>query len=214
MMKRKIILSLAILSLFAMSILALLVHQASPGPDSQDILGVTLGRSDNYDTYIAFLSGRRLDCVPEAEPPYTSTCTVTIAGKPLTIQAYRNEPPHLNQLGGGCEAIYNGQTWPCQISSRHVHVHWFAHIPDPLGLDTVQMDGLRRQYFIENLPEEPFLASIWIAPILVTTLVLILLFTWRYPPRKLTWITAVPLALFTFFGTLTFTLFLTNGFWD
>lgn len=212
-MKRKIILSLTILSFLALGMLAMLVYQASPGPASQDILGVTLGRSDNEDTNIAFLSGRRLDCVPEAEPPYTSTCTVTIAGNPLTIQAYRNSPTHLMPLGGGCEATYNGQIWPCQISSRHISVHWFAHISQPLGLDKAQMDALRQQYFIENLPEDPFILGIWMSAILVTILVLIGWFSW-YPRQRYAWLTAVPVGLVTFVATFYFTLFFTSGFWD
>lgn len=212
-MKRKIILSLAILSLIIMGILALLVYQASPGPVSQDILGVTLGRSDNAVTGIAFLSGRRLDCVAEADPPYTSTCTVAIAGKPLTIQAYRNGPTNPMQFGGGCEANYAGKIWPCQMSSRHVHVHWFAHISDPLGLDAAQMDTLRQQYFIENLPEGFFFSAIWIVSVFVTLLVLMGWFSW-YPRRRYAWLTAVPVGFVVFIATFYSTILFTSGFWD
>ncbi len=213
-MQRKIILTVSILSLLAIGILALLVYQASPGPSSQDILGVTLGQYDNDSTGIAFLSGRRLDCVPDSDPPYTSSCTVTIAGQPLTIQAFRNSLAHPNQLGGGCKATYAGEVWPCQMSSRHVHVHWFAHISEPLGLDAAQMDTVRRQYLFENLPEEPFLYSIVTLPFILTILILAGLFAWRYPQNKRTWLTAVTLGIFTFIGTFLFTFTLTNNFWD
>ncbi len=213
-MTHKSILTVSIICLLAIGILALLVYQASPGPSSQDILGVTLGRPDNESTGIAFLSGRRLDCAPDNDPPYTSICTVTIDGQLLTIQAFRNGPEHPNQLGGGCEATYAGEVWPCQMVSRHVHVHWFAHISEPLGLNGSQMDVLRRQYFFENLPEEPFLYSILALPFILTMLVVAGFFAWRYPPQKRTWLTAVALGLFTFIGTFLLTFTLTNNFWD
>jgi hypothetical protein len=113
--------------------LAIFVQRATPGPPSQDILGVGIG---NYysGAGVAYLSGRRLSCVSlPAEDPFTSICTVSIAGKPLEIRARRNPPADPMQLGGACEAIYDGQQWPCRVGSRHVQVHWFAYIDDPLG---------------------------------------------------------------------------------
>lgn len=212
-MIRKIVLILSLLTLTALAVLVWLVYEASPGPESQVIWGLTLGDSAS-ERGIAFLSGRRLACLPQAEPPYTATCTVTIEGQPLTIQAFRNAPPNLMQLSGGCAATYAGQTWPCEISSRHVHIHWFAWIRDPLDLDATQMDALRQQYFFENLAEEPFLMGIYIFPILVTVFVLAGLSAGQRPFTKRKWLTAVSIAIFTLITTFCFAIWLTGGFWD
>ena len=77
-MMRTITLTFCLAALLALCIIGILIYQASPGPDGQAILGVTLGRSDG-EAGIAFLSGRHLNCTPEGNAPYTSTCTVTIA---------------------------------------------------------------------------------------------------------------------------------------
>lgn len=212
-MTRKVLLFFSLLLLTAMGLLAWLVFRASPGPASQDILGVAVGQYES-EKGIVFLSGRRLDCTPDAEPPYTSTCTVKIAGELLTLKAFRNDSTHSNQLGGGCQAIYDGQTWPCKIASRHVHVAWFAYIEDPLGLNATQMETLRRRYFFENLPEEPFLVGVMIAPFVVTGAVLVGLFAWRRPYRKRAWIMAVGLGFVLFSTTFVFAFRLIDGFWD
>ncbi|MBE2201268.1 MAG: hypothetical protein IAE79_21825 [Anaerolinea sp.] len=212
-MIRTIILVLSVATLIALVALGWLLYRASPGPDDQDILGITLGRSDN-ETGLTFLSGRRLDCAPEADAPYTSTCTVTIAGQLLTIQAFRNGPEQPNQVGGGCQAVYAGQPWPCAITSRHVDVHWFAHISDPLGLDAVQMDALRQRYFIENLPEEPFLTGALAAPVLAALTVLVGWWAWKRPSTWRGWGTAVGLSVVSLIGVFALALNLTRGFWD
>ncbi|MDX1414386.1 MAG: hypothetical protein R3293_09365 [Candidatus Promineifilaceae bacterium] len=213
-MTRKTILTLAIVLLLLIVLLAVFIYRASPGPADQDILGITLGGYDNPEVGVAHISGRRLNCTPEANPPYTSTCTMDIANQPLTVQSFRNDPREPNQLTGGCTAVYEGQTWPCQINSRHVTVHWFAHISDPLGLDHEEMKALRQQYYIENLPEDPFILGIWLSAVIVTVLILIILFSWRYPPRKRTWLAAIIIAPATLLATLLFAVRLTSGFWD
>jgi hypothetical protein len=139
---------------------------------------------------------------------------VTIADQLLTIQAFRNGDEHPNQFGGGCQAVYDGQIWPCQMSSRHVHVHWFAHISDPLGLDATQMATIRQQYFIENLPEEPFLIGMLAVPILAALAILAGWWAWRRPFGKRDWATAVGLSIASFIGVFILTMSLTNGFWD
>lgn len=212
-MLRKTILIASLLALVGLAILSWLIYQASPGPDDQVILGLTLGQFGS-EKGVAFLSGRRMDCVPQAEPPYSTTCNVTIAGQPLTIQAYRNGPGHLMQLSGGCEATYAGQAWPCEISSRHVHVHWFARISDPLGLSGNQMAQLRRRYFFENLAEEPILFGTIALPVVAALAVLAGLLAWQRPFSKQKWAATIALSLLTFVATFAFALNLTNGFWD
>ncbi|MBK8990043.1 MAG: hypothetical protein IPM39_28940 [Chloroflexi bacterium] len=212
-MMRTIILALSAATFIALVALGWLVYRASPGPDNQDILGVTLGKSDN-ETGLAFISGRRIECVPEADAPYTSTCTMTIAGQLLTIQAFRNGPEQPNQVGGGCQAVYAGQTWPCAISSRHVDVHWFAHISDPLGLDAAQLTTLRQQYFMENLPEEPFLTGMLVAPVLAALAVLAGWWAWKRPSTWRGWGTAVGLSMVSLIGVFVLAIKLTRGFWD
>ena len=209
----KILRAISLIILAALAVLAWLVHQASPAPDSQVIRGLTLGEFAS-EKGVAFLSGRRLDCISEAESPYTATCTIAIEGQPLTIQAFRNPLTHPIQLGGGCTATYAGQEWLCETSSRHVHIHHFAWIRDPLGLETAQMDALRQRYFFENLAEEPILTSVFVFPILVTLLVLAGLFAGQRPFTKRKWATAVSLGIFTLVSTFFFAVRLTNGFWD
>lgn len=211
-MTRKIITIISVLILITLGLLAWLIYQASPGPTSQDILGVTLGRSDN-ETGIVSLSGRRLDCSLEAEPPHASACTVTLAGKPLTIRAYRNDPARPTQLGG-CETTYDGQTWPCQITSGQANSLWIAYIADPLGLNAAQMRALRQRYFFENLPEEFFLFGAMAIPFVVTFLVLVNVFIWQRPFKKRTWAITISLGLTIFIGTFFFALNLTSRFWD
>ena len=213
-MIRKTVKILSFLALLTLADLSWLVYQASPGPSNQVILGVTLGQFHS-ERGVAFLSGRRLDCTSSAEPPYTDTCTVVIAGQPLTIQAFRHGPDHPNQLGGGCTAAYAGQIWPCEISSRHVHVHWFARIQEPLGLDAVQMTALRQKYFFENLAEEPVVTGTLAFPILIMMTVFTgFLAWWPRPLPKRAWITAVGLGLFSLVSSFLVAFKLTNGFWD
>jgi len=212
-MKQRTVLLISLLILLLSALLAWQIDRASPGPASQDVLGVTLGTFDS-EAGLTFLSGRRLDCASTTNAPYTSTCTIEIAGQPLIIQAYRNGDDHHNELGGGCAATYNGQSWPCEISSRHVHVHWFAHISDPLGLDDSQLAILQRRYFFENLPEEPIMAGIFLAPLLVTAAALLAFFSSGRPVRRRGWAAAVFVALITYSSAFVFAFQLTVNFWD
>jgi hypothetical protein len=188
-MLRSIVLFLSAATFVALTVLAVLLHRSSPGPTRQEILGVTLGSGGG----MVFISGRRLDCVRETDPPYKATCTIEIADKRLTIQAARGGPDRM--WGGECQAEYAGQLWPCAIGSRHVHVHWFAHIRDPLGLDGAQMAALRRQYYFENLPEEPFLYGVLIAPVLAALAFGGGWLTWKRPSSWRDWLTAAGLSL-------------------
>lgn len=179
-MFRKTILLLAALLLVALGVLALLVYQASPGPTDQAILGVALGNHETGIDYV-FLSGRRLDCQPADAAPFTDTCTIDIAGDTLTISAHRYTADAPNFQSGSCEATYRGKSWPCQWGSRHVHIHWFTYITDPLGLDAGELDALRTRYPIENLPEAPFFTALIGLPILMTALVIVIIVAWRWP---------------------------------
>ena len=116
-----------------LAILAVLIYQASPSPVTEEIRGLSIGNWQE-EAGRAYLSGRRLDCVPTTDnPPFATHCEIEIAGNMLTIDAYRNDPEANMMFAGGCEAIYDGESWPCQINSRHTHVHWFAFIESSMG---------------------------------------------------------------------------------
>lgn len=212
-MKRTILSIISGILFVGLAVLGLLVHRASPAPETQVIRGVALGRYDS-EAGFTFLSGRRLDCVPQANAPYTDACTVQLNGRPLTIHAYHNGPEHPNQIGGGCMATYAGQTWSCDFGSRHVHTHHFAYIPDPLGLETAQLQALQQQYWIENLPEEPFLAGSLAAPFVALLAFLGGWWAWRRPSGWRGWATAVGLSAAVWIGTFASAFSLTSGFWD
>lgn len=213
----KIIIVLALTALAVLLALAIFVQRATPGPRSQDILGVGIG---NYysDAGVAYLSGRRFSCASlPAEDPFTSICTVSIAGKPLEIRARRNPPAHPVQLGGACEAVYDGQQWPCRVGSRHVQVHWFAYIDDPLGLDEAQLDALRRRYLVENLAEEAILRAVVAVPLPTSLLVFLLASAWlwlRRPAGIRTLLAAAALSLAAGMAIFVLAGFLTSGLWD
>ncbi len=198
-----------------LAIAGLLVYRASPGPESQEILGVGIGdwRGENG---IALFSGRRLACDKSAaSPPFTTMCEIEIAGKPLQIHAARNSTS-ISPLDNSCTAFYDGKTWPCRIGSRHVHVHWFAYIEDPLGLSSSEMNVLRRHYFFENLGEDPFLYGGVITAVINTILLTAnyLLWFWGKMKRRVLLLTAVVMLPIIFYGSLIITVLLTNGFWD
>lgn len=203
--------------LAAIAMIAIAVFLASPGPGTQEILGVGIG--DPYgDKGLVFLSGRRLHCVSLAEgDSFASACTISIAGKPLTIRARRNPPTHPMKFGGECSATYGGEQWPCRIGSRHVQVHWFAYIDDPLGLDQTQLNALRRRYPVENLPEEAFVRGIVAVPLVVSVVILLLAGVWLSRRRSVgvrIWLAAILVSMFTGVVVLIISVFLTNGFWD
>ncbi len=200
-----------------LAVLALFIYRASPGPESQEILGVGIG-SWQSETGVVFLSGRRLDCNPANESSsFATVCQVEIAGKTLEIYALRNKPTTNSPFMGLCEAFYDGKQWPCSFGSRHVDVNWFAYINPPLELNGMQMDGLRRHYFIENLAEEPFLYGGVITAV-ITTILILANFTslfWTKVRRKwVLWLTAVPIMFVTFYGSLLIAVIVTRGFWD
>ena len=203
--------------LAAIAMIAITVFLASPGPGTQEILGVGIG--DPYgDKGRVFLSGRRLHCVSLAEgDSLASACTISIAGKPLTIRARRNPPTDPMKFGGECAATYGGEQWPCRIGSRHVQVHWFAYIDDPLGLDQTQLNALRRRYPVENLPEEAFVRGIVAVPLVVSVVILLLAGVWLSRRRSVgvrIWLAAILVSMFTGVVVLIISVFLTNGFWD
>ena len=211
---RKVVLGFSTAYFIALVVLSILVRLASPGPSSQEILGVAIG--DYYDdTGIVYLSGRHLDCVrAEVVQSLASTCTVEIEGRILEIHAERSPG---GVLSGVCEAYYNGKEWSCNIGSRHVHIHWFANISEPLGLAATQMDALRHKYFFENLPQDCFLTSLYVVPVLTTLVVVVTMVVWQ-SPRVRSRVVLVPIAVATalvsLVGTLALTFYVTHGFWD
>jgi hypothetical protein len=214
---RKSILLLSAICFAALTLLAALVYRASPGPDSQEILGVGIDSNDTESGMI-YLSGRRLDCERTDEPQaFTSTCTVELSGKTLEIHARRNPATDPDQLGGMCEAYYDGKEFPCSIGSRHVHVHWFAYIREPLGLTGDQLEALRHQYFFENLPEEAFMAGIVVVPISAMLVLIVATAAWLWPrARRKTSLALLVAAsaVASLSGTFVLALMLTRGFWD
>jgi hypothetical protein len=219
-MMRKLILLLSAIYFVALVTLAMLVYRASPGPRSQEILGVGIGDYQD-DAGIVFISGQRLHCIHAKDPQsLTSTCTIEVEGKLLEIHAQRNPPTHPNQLGGICDAFYNGKEWPCHIDSRTVSVNWFAYISEPLGLNRTQLDALRRGYFFENLPEQAFIAGIILVPILTMVIAVIATAIWLWPRARsrtslalITLITAA-IGIASLTGTFLLAALLTRGFWD
>jgi hypothetical protein len=156
---RRLVLVVAAAWLLGLAALALALERDAPGPRSQAILGVGIGGYTGPGG-IAYLSGRRLACGPADRAPYTARCTVAVAGRELALYARRNPPEDLNQLGGACEAVYAGRTWPCRIGSRHVHVPWFAYLDHGLGLTPAELDAVRRAHPLPNLPEDVFFVGI------------------------------------------------------
>ncbi|HIP71939.1 MAG TPA: hypothetical protein EYH05_11165, partial [Anaerolineae bacterium] len=132
-MIRKWILGGTVVYFIALSILVLVLHQASPGPEGQEIYGAAIGQWDTEEG-IVFLSGRRLNCEDTAVgDPFTAVCTAQIAGKPLQIKAVRNSQSSPFPWGGRCQAFYDEQMWPCDFGSRHIQVHWFAYVQSDMG---------------------------------------------------------------------------------
>jgi hypothetical protein len=216
-MARKVIWLFAGSYLVVLGILIVSLHNASPGPAAQEILGVGIGRHDQSGG-IVYLSGRYLQCVrPKDQPSGAATCRVELAGRSLEIRAQRNPATHPNQLGGSCEAFYAGKVWPCQIDSRHVHVAWFAYLDEPLGLDNDQLAALRQHYFLENLPESSFLNGIGLFAVTSAALVFAAVGVWLWPRRRNNFsgaLLTLTCGIITWFGTWLLAVFLTNGFWD
>ncbi len=200
-----------------LAILAVLVYQASPSPVSEEIRGLGIGNW-REDYGMAYMSGQRLDCQPLTNnATFATHCEVKIDGKTLAVEAVRNDASSNMQLGGQCEATYDGETWPCEIGSRHVHVHWFAFIDPPLGLDAAQMNNLRRTYFIENLSESAIIGGVFFVAIFTTLLVLTNVLVWLEPKvetKMFLVVWGLLVAFTTFFGSFASTMWLTNGFWD
>lgn len=214
---RKLILLVSVLFVVSLSLLAILIYRASPGPVSQEITGVGIGSYDN-ESGIIYLSGRRLNCDQlDGSQAFTASCTVDIAGKTLEIHARRNLTTDSHQLSGTCEAFYDGEEWPCSIGSRHVHVHWFAFLSEPLGLNRTQLEALRRQYLIENLPQEIFPGGAVLVSAMAALIVILGASAWLWPKRRNRFSF---LAVVTTLGSASlvssFLLFflLTQGFWD
>ncbi len=214
---RYVILGVCITYFVLLAVLAVTVRRAAPGPPDQAITGIGIG-SYWGASGVAYLSGRQLACVPDEHAGLPgSRCSVMVAGERLEISAWRNPPSNPNQLGGRCEARYAGRTWPCRIGSRHVHVHWFAYLDEPLGLGPEQLDALRREHLFENLGEGPFVAASLVFPPLTAIVVAggVLAGAWPWARRGsgvaagvvIGGLAALPC---TFFAVL----FLTSGFWD
>jgi hypothetical protein len=160
--------------------LGLALHLASPGPEHQELLGVGIGRHEDAGG-IVYLSGRHLRCGPATDARFNQRCIVEVAGQTLELLARRNPPGHPVQVGGSCAARYAGREWPCEVGSRHIHVHWFAYLDEPLGLGGDQLDLLRRQYLVENLPENAFALGALVTPLVTAMAAVVAVVAW---PRR------------------------------
>lgn len=206
------------------------ISLASPPPDdSQAVLGVGIGQYSGewsggryVGTHPAYFSGKRLDCESLGDMPLSSRCTTTIFDETLEIIANRNHPDNPLQLGGQCQAFYDGKEWPCEVASRHVHIHWFVYLDNPLGLEESQLDQLKRTYYIENLPQTTFLQGSFLLSILnaVIGASIVGLYIERFAKPKKEWRGFVSSAsgLVTgfgiFFTSVIYFVTLTNPFWD
>ena len=215
-MRKSLLLVSAIFGV-SFALLAIFIYRASPGPDSQEILGVGIGSYD-HESGIVYLSGRRLDCDRiDGSQTFTSTCTLDISGKTLEIRARRNLATDPMQFGGTCEAFYDGQEWPCNIGSRHVHVNWFAFISEPLGLNQTQLEALRRRYPIENLPQESFLGGAMVISAATALIVILSAGAWLWPRmrnRIFTLVVVAALGGASLMSSFLLVILLTKGFWD
>jgi hypothetical protein len=215
-MARKVLLLFIVCYLAILGMLALSLHNASPGPASQEILGVGIGSHYGAEG-IVYLSGRYLHCSRPTDQLWAASCTIEIADQLLEIRAQRNPPEHPNELGGQCEAFYAGKQWPCQIDSPHLQVFWFAFLEEPLGLSKDQLADLRQHYLLENLPESVFLNGIALEAIITAILALLTVGLWLWPrvSNKLLYaLTATGCAVITGWVSFFLAMFLTNGFWD
>jgi hypothetical protein len=220
-MFHKLLFVTILLYVVVVSIVAVLLVRASPGPASQEILGMALGRYEvTYGNVpgTVYISGRRLTCITlSSADPFRQKCSITIAGKDLEIYARRNQPPDPNDFGGACQAWYEDKQWSCEIGSRHIGVNWFAHIDPPLGLSQDQLQTIRRQYPIENLDEQPFVYGIAIVVTISTMLAALGTSAWMWSRPNNTLIVVgaslvVGSAAFILSGVLAVSV--TRGFWD
>lgn len=216
-MTRRLFFVFAGLYFVVAGVIAVALMRASPGPSEQDIHGIGIGSYDKPGG-IMYISGRRLHCIPTPQPSaYTSQCSIPIEGKPLTILAAHNHATPLDDFDGSCQASYDERSWPCHFRWRHVHVPWFAYLDAPLTLSAQQLDALRRQYWIENLPEAVFLRFAGVSVVASTAMAALLSMLWWWPTRtnRLGILSRVAVvSLIAMLGSGIGALFLISGFWD
>lgn len=114
---RKLIYLLATVYFLGLFAVGAWVHQASfPSWQRRTITGVIIGAFAD-EAEAVHISARRLQCNdPAGSDIYApATCIGSLAGQVLQIQATRNPPEHPNTLDGVCQAVYNGQPWPCNV---------------------------------------------------------------------------------------------------
>lgn len=214
---RKPILVLAAVYLLGLFALGAWVHQASfPSWQRRTITGVTIGNFSDEAGAVR-ISARRLQCAdPDGGDIYApATCIGSLAGRVLHIQATRNPPDHPNSLDGVCQAVFDGQSWPCDV--RWGYDIPSIHLPEPLGLDSDQLAALRRIYLVENLPEVIIVRGM-IAAILLTPLVVGLASAAWLWSKSWHWlfkaVTLAVLVVGAFLSTTVAAALITRGLWD
>jgi hypothetical protein len=216
-MNKRILIAVTACYLVTLGALAFALLRAAPAAPSAAVRGLAIGAYGRAPG-IAFISGNRLSCTELPQPTsFDAQCEIAIAGKPLRILARNNPPSEPDQLGGACQAQYDGRSWPCQMGMRHVHINRFAYIDGTLGLSFEQFDQLRRTYPIENLPEGFFVPGIGAVAIISALLAAWWAAGWLWP--RLQHKTAVllvtsALSVGVFFASLRAALAITSDFWD
>ena len=216
---KRIIWLLTLLFAVFVVVLGLVLNHSAPGPDEQEILGVSIGHWDfgNEHTYI---SGKRLTCNPvtETDAAFNTVCTLDVQGETLTIWASRNDPSHNMMFGGQCAASYGDEQLTCDFGSRHVHVPWFAFVEPPAALDSSDLAQLRQQYFWENLPETFFVTLIRGIGLITAVLAIANLFVLVWHRINSRWVLVAfggfPVGIVFFYVGMIGAFWLTSGFFD
>ena len=214
---RKLIYLLATVYFVGLFAVGAWVHQASfPSWQHRTITGVIIGDFAGEAEAVR-ISARRLQCDdPAGGDIYApATCIGSLAGQVLQIRATRNPPEHPNTLDGVCQAVYDGQPWPCDVVWGYDLPS--IHLLEPLGLDADQLAALRRLYLVENLPEVTIVRGMTAAVLLTPLVVALASAAWLWRKR---WhwvyrvVTPVVLAALSFIGAVIATALITRGLWD
>ena len=139
---RKTVLAIALLYFAGLAVFAALLFQGRPAATGVPEIG--FGAWESEDGFV-YISGRRPACAPLVGDPFTTRCTVPIAGSLLTVSArpVNLRPAHFE---GACQAEYRGQLYPCRPDVRRGTVRPIALIEGSLSLSVDEREALRDHY--------------------------------------------------------------------